>query len=187
MIRRITLSALCLLIFEASSPAADLPELQELRAKIAAQQEQIQRLQQSVNEQQKLLERALQTAPPATAPVAAASTDAPVKLVNAVNRQGRDIVNLPRAMQGGENKSSPLSVSIGNTTFTPLGFMDATFFARSTNVGSGIGTNFEGIPLNNQPTGPLSESNFSAQNPRLGVRVDSTFMGSKVLGCLEAD
>src|SRR3954453_11212314 len=101
MIRRMTLVALCLLIFEASSPAADLPELQELRAKIAAQQEQIQRLQQSVNEQQKLLERALQvveasaTAPAATAPAATASTDAPVKLVNAVNRQNRDIVNLP--------------------------------------------------------------------------------------------
>jgi hypothetical protein len=189
MNRRITLGALCLLVFEASSPAADLPELQELRAKIAAQQEQIQRLQQSVNEQQKLLERALQTAPAATAPVAAASTDAPVKLVNAVNRQGRDIVDLPRAMQGGENKSSPLSVSIGNSTFTPLGFMDATFFARSTNVGSGIGTNFAGIPFNNQATGQgkLSETNFSAQNSRIGVRVDSTVMGAKVLGYLEAD
>src|SRR6476620_10585075 len=98
MFRRITLGALCLLVFQYSAPAADLPELQELRAKIAAQQEQIQHLQQSVNEQQKLLERALQTVPAANAPVAAASTDAPVKLVNAVNRQGRDIVHLPRAM-----------------------------------------------------------------------------------------
>jgi hypothetical protein len=193
MFRRFSFGPLCLLVFQISSPAADLPELQELRAKIAAQQEQIQHLQQSVNEQQKLLERALQvveasaTAPAATAPAATASTDAPVKLVNAVNRQNRDIVNLPRAMQGGTEKSSPLSVSIGNTTFTPLGFMDATFFARSTNVGSGIGTNFAGVPLNNQPTGHLSEANFSAQNSRLGVRVDSTFMGAKVLGYLEAD
>jgi len=189
MLRRITLGALSLLIFQISALAADLPELQELRAKIAAQQEQIQRLQQSVNEQQKLLERALQTASAPAAPAASTSIDAPAQLVNAVNRQGRDIVNFPRAMQGGESKPSPLSVSIGNSTFTPLGFMDATFFARSTNVGSGIGTNFAGIPFNNQATGQgkLSETNFSAQNSRIGVRVDSTVMGAKVLGYLEAD
>jgi hypothetical protein len=189
MLRRITLGTLSLFIFQIGALAADLPELQELRAKIAAQQEQIQRLQQSVNEQQKLLERALQTASAPAAPAASTSTDAPAQLVNVVNRQGRDIVNFPRAMQGGESKPSPLSVSIGNSTFTPLGFMDATFFARSTNVGSGIGTNFAGLPLNNQGTGQgkLSETNFSAQNSRIGVRVDSTVLGAKVLGYLEAD
>ncbi len=191
MIRRITFGALSLICFQISSLAADLPELQELRAKIAAQQEQIQRLQQSVNEQQKLLDRVLEaeptSAPVNTEPVSTAAAPGPVQLVPAVVRSNRDIVNLPRAMQTPESKPSPLSVSIGNTTFTPLGFMDATFFARSTNVGSGIGTNFAGIPLNNQPAGHLSETNFSAQNSRFGVRVDSTFMGAKVLGYLEAD
>ena len=183
MIRRITFGALSLICFQISSLAADLPELQELRAKIAAQQEQIQRLQQSVNEQQKLLDRVLQaeptSAPVNTEPVSTAAAPGPVRLVPAVVRSNRDIVNLPRAMQAPESKPSPLSISIGNTTFTPFGFMDATFFARSTNVGSGIGTNFAGIPLNNQPAGHLSETNFSAQNSRFGVRVDSTFMGPK--------
>jgi hypothetical protein len=188
MLRRIALGALALVCFEISSGAADFPELQELRAKIAAQQEQIDRLQQSVNQQQKLIEQALQSArAPATAPAATASTDAPVKLVNAVNRQARDIVNLPRAMQHEETKSSPLSVSIGNTTFAPLGFVDFTFFGRSTNSGSGIGTGFGGIPYNNSPQGHLSETNFSTQNSRIGFRVDSNFMGAKVLGYFEAD
>jgi hypothetical protein len=65
--------------------------------------------------------------------------------------------------------------------------MDATFFVRSTNVGSGIGTNFAGIPFNSAAGGNLSETNFSAQNSRIGLRVDSTFLGWKVLGYLETD
>jgi len=65
--------------------------------------------------------------------------------------------------------------------------MDMTFFARSTNVGSGIGTNFFGIPYNNAAGGKLSETNFSAQNSRVGFRADSNVLGAKVLGYLEAD
>ncbi len=65
--------------------------------------------------------------------------------------------------------------------------MDATFFWRSTNVGSGIGTNFAGIPFNNAVAGHLSETNFSAQNSRIGFRVDSKLMGWNMLGYLESD
>src|SRR5581483_7860856 len=82
---------------------------------------------------------------------------------------------------------SPLSISIGDTTFSPLGFVDATFYERSSNVGSGIGTNFGGIPYNNTATGHLSEANFSTQNSRIGFRVDSNVLGGKVLGYFEAD
>ncbi len=83
--------------------------------------------------------------------------------------------------------ASPLGISIGNTTLSPLGFLDATFFGRSTNVGSGIGTNFAGLPFSNVSGGHLSETNFSAQNSRVGFRIDSSLMGWKVLGYLEAD
>ncbi len=90
-------------------------------------------------------------------------------------------------MQHPETKPSPLSITIGNATFTLLGFVDATFYGRSTNVGSGIGTNFGSIPYNNVATDHISETNFSTQNSRIGFRVDSTFMGAKVLGYFEAD
>jgi hypothetical protein len=90
-------------------------------------------------------------------------------------------------MQTDDTKPSPLSIRLGNTTLTPLGFMDLTYFGRSTNVGSGIGTNFGGIPFNTAAAGHLSESSFSAQNSRIGFRVDSNVMGAKVLGYLEAD
>lgn len=84
-------------------------------------------------------------------------------------------------------KSSPLSISIGNAQFTPFGFVDATFYGRSTNVGSGIGTNFAGIPFGNTAAGHLPETNFSAQNSRIGFRVDSTIHGAQVLAYFEAD
>jgi hypothetical protein len=83
--------------------------------------------------------------------------------------------------------ASPLSIHIGNTDFTPLGFVDATFFARSTNIGSGIGTNFGSVPFNNTTGGNISETNFSTQNSRIGFRVDSNLLGAKVLGYFEAD
>src|SRR6185437_3935392 len=80
-----------------------------------------------------------------------------------------------------------LSIKIGDTTFTPLGFVDATFFGRSTNVGSGIGTNFGSIPYNTSASNHLSETNFTTQNSRIGFRVDSNVHGAKVLGYFEAD
>ncbi|MGH9438778.1 MAG: hypothetical protein ACRD22_13025, partial [Terriglobia bacterium] len=62
-----------------------------------------------------------------------------------------------------------------------------TLFGRSTNVGSGIGTNFGSIPFGNTVAGHLSETNFSAQNSRLGFRIDSTVGGAHVLGYFEGD
>jgi hypothetical protein len=83
--------------------------------------------------------------------------------------------------------SSPLSFSIGNAQFTPLGFVDFTTVYRSTNLGSGIGTNFAGIPYSNTSAGQLSETRFSAQNSRIGLRIDSQVNDTKVMGYLESD
>jgi uncharacterized coiled-coil protein SlyX len=165
--------------------------LEELRARIAAQQEQIKKLQQAMDEQQQMLGKmqtaaAAAAASAATVNTAAKPADAPATLVP-VTTLHPDVVSMPRRMQNDDTKPSPLSIRLGNTTLTPLGFMDLTYFGRSTNVGSGIGTNFGGIPFNNAATGHLSESSISAQNSRVGFRVDSNYMGAKVLGYLEAD
>jgi hypothetical protein len=166
-----------------TAPASSAADLQKLREQIAKQQEEIKRLQQSLEEQQKAVDSALgNVATPA--PVATVNTSnpgAPVSLVPAVNRPNDN------AVQHGETQPSPLGVRIGTTTFTPLGFIDATYFSRSTNVGSGIGTNFLGIPYNNAVAGRLSETNFSLQNSRLGMRIDSNVLGANVLGYWESD
>ncbi len=182
---------------DASAPAAASPsasgnpsasissdDLKQLRERIAKQEQEIKQLQESVEEQRALLERAMQNAAAATKAAsvsnASVTTPAGVPIVPAVQR--------PVAMQKRETEAiSPLSISIGNTTFAPLGFVDATFYGRSSNVGSGIGTNFGGIPFNTSATDHVSESNFSTQNSRIGFRVDSTVLGGKVLGYFEAD
>ncbi len=134
-----------------------------------------------------MLERAVQNPPGTIGAVNVANTraDAAVRIVPAVN------VSRP---QGGQNQkettnpsASPLGIHIGDTTFAPLGFVDATFYGRSTNVGSGIGTNFGGIPYNNSALNHISEANFSTQNSRIGFRVDSGIFGGKLLGYFEAD
>lgn len=91
----------------------------------------------------------------------------------------------PQISQG---TTSPLSFRIGGADFTPLGFLDMTGVFRSTDVGSGIGTSFGGIPFNaSSPTGQMSELRFSAQNSRIGLRVDSDPGDFHVRGYIEAD
>ncbi len=173
-----------------TAAAVSSEELQALRDRMAKQEQEIKKLQQSMQEERALLEKAMTNA---AAPVnavnvsngSAAEAAAPVQIVPAVN------VVHPRIAWGRQNlqaaNPSPLSISIGNTTFTPLGFIDFTVFGRSTNVGSGIGTNFGGIPYTNAVGAHISENNFSTQNSRIGFRVDSSFLGAKVLGYFEAD
>ncbi|HXJ96579.1 MAG TPA: hypothetical protein VMT20_27385 [Terriglobia bacterium] len=86
-----------------------------------------------------------------------------------------------------EQGLSPLSVKIGGATFTPGGFMDLMFVGRSTNVGSGLGTSFNGIPYSNAAQGQLSETRFSMQNSRISLDVNAKYVGFDWHGHLEAD
>ena len=94
-----------------------------------------------------------------------------------------------KAAQGDQANQSPLFFKIGGADFTPLGFLDFTSVYRSTDVGSGIGTGFGGIPFNaSSPAGRLSETRFSAQNSRVGIKVDANPTDNfKITGYLEAD
>ncbi len=192
-------------MLNAQAPAAanNADALSELRARIAQQQEQIKKLQQAVDEQQKMLEQSLakgtasnatSTATAAaatsdgTAVVATANNAGPVKLVPALNTGRPDIVKMPRSMQKDEsNIASPLGIKIGNTTFTPFGFIDFIGYGRSTNPGSGVGSSFSSIPYNNAITDHISEFNETMQNTRLGLRIDSNYKGIDVLGYMEMD
>jgi hypothetical protein len=90
--------------------------------------------------------------------------------------------------QSDQGDQSPLFFKIGGAQFSPLGFMDFTSVFRSTDVGSGIGTSFAGIPFNAaSPAGQSSELRFSAQNSRIGLKIDSDPGDFHVRGYLEAD
>lgn len=94
----------------------------------------------------------------------------------------------PQQSGSNDKDKAPLSIKIGTADFTPLGFMDFTTVFRSTNVGSGIGTSFGGIPFNNNTPGAgLTETRFSAQNSRIGLKVNAKVGASDVVGYLESD
>ena len=90
----------------------------------------------------------------------------------------------PATAAGG---SAPLSWPLGSAFITPIGFLDFTSVTRSTNPGTGIGTNFGSIPFATAANGNLSENRLSAQNSRIGLRVDTKFGNTTVLGYLESD
>ena len=89
-----------------------------------------------------------------------------------------------KAAQGDE---SPLQLRIGTATIAPVGFIDFTSVFRSTNAGSGIGSNFGSIPFGNTVAGHLTEERLSLQNSRIGARFDADVKGAHVLGYWESD
>jgi hypothetical protein len=82
---------------------------------------------------------------------------------------------------------APISIRIGKADLTPLGFLDATAFFRSTNLGSGIGSSFGAAPFSGTPQGELSETRFSVQNSRLGLMFDSSVGSNAVRAYVETD
>src|SRR5258708_6273528 len=166
-------------------------EIAALRAALANQQKQIDELRRTVEAQQKILER-----PGAEATLAirrqqslgeVASTT-PI-IPGGVGRStlGSPVVPAPLPQPDKAPESAPLQWHLGNVTIVPVGFMDFTSAWRSTNTGSGIGSNFGSIPFLNTTQGRLSEFRLSNQNSRVGVRVDGDFKGTHVLGYLESD
>jgi hypothetical protein len=163
----VKLSLLALIALGAYIPiqAQDPREIDRLRAEISRQQKQIDELRTTLSAQQALLEKL--AAKPAAAQVS----------------PGSALAQAPAEKE----KASPLSFRIGNADFTPGGFMDITHIFRSTDAGSGIGTSFGSIPLENTAAGKLTESRFSAQNSRVSLNVTSAWGGQRVTGYLEAD
>ncbi len=102
-------------------------------------------------------------------------------------------VSLPAMLGGAASSSgeagapSPLQFKIGSAYITPVGFMDFTSEWRNHDAGSGIGTNFAGIPYGNVFQTNLSELRFSMQNSRVGFRLDAEVHGAHVIGYMESD
>ncbi len=176
-----------------SPPTVQNQEMDQLKSQLAEQQKQIQELREALAEQRKLIEanRPAAVAQPAPSQVApgvrtlgeVAST---TPVLPPVAPAALPPVAPPSSAQG-DNVASPLQIHIGDATITPVGFMDFTTVFRTTTVGSGIGTNFGGIPFNNATLGKLTELRESAQNSRIGIRVDANVKGAQILGYMESD
>ncbi len=189
------------------SDAAIAAEIEALRQALQAQQEQLQLLKEELAKRDRQIDEARDAAAAANARAAEAST----KATEAVNttaevkstaatlnttvadlKASNEAHNPSVAVAGQYNeqgeKKSPLSFKIGNADFTPGGFVDITSVNRTTNVGSGIGTDFGGIPFNNSlPQARLSESRLTTQNSRLSLKVNSNTGTLDLTGYVESD
>jgi len=147
--------------------------------------------QQDVSNLQQEIAAAQQAAPapqPAAAPGGGtASTMTPSTVSSGSGPAFSGAANAGVPVPNAKGGASPLSFRIGIADFTPFGFMDFTGVYRSEATGSAIGTSFNSIPYSNGSNGQLSETKFSAQNSRVGLRIDSVVNDTKVLGYLETD
>jgi hypothetical protein len=177
------------------TPPATVPatgDLEELKGQLEAQREHLRKLEAEIQRQQGLLDHAAGNAANqwpadnlvarAQSVIAAGAVPASPAALHAPEAADASLVNPKPAEQ-----ASPLSFRIGMANLTPLGFLDFTTVTRSTALGSGIGTNFGGIPFRDTAQGGLTETRLSAQNSRIGLRLDTKFRETKVLGYLEAD
>ena len=123
-------------------------DIDALRKQIAEQEKEIEKLQKAVSAQREMLETTMR----AVSSGGVSTTAGAPMLVNASGSGVlQPVAPAARVTQDAASADvpAPLSLKIGNTFITPVGFMDLTWVTRSTNVGSGIGTNFGSIPFNN--------------------------------------
>jgi hypothetical protein len=160
-------------------------DVAQLKAQLAAQQKQIEELTRRLDAMAKPADEgnaaARRTPDPATRPLVASTT--PIF----PTMPAPTPITIAPSQTSNSDTSSPLQFKLGDAYFTPVGFMDMTSVTRSTNPGSGIGTNFGSIPYSNTQTGSLTESRLSPQNSRIGMRVDTSFKDVNVIGYWESD
>src|SRR5262245_56486699 len=176
----------------------DSAEISSLKAQLAYQQEQIDQLRKELQAQRILILQSRQAgekapnSPPGTSSPPPREAEQIASLSPAFPKSSAPTVaetskQINSALPDSEIKPSPLSIGIGSTQISPVGFLDLTGIYRSKNVGSGLGTNFGAIPFNNSVDGNLSETRLSAQNSRLGARLDTKIFGVNVLNYLKTD
>ena len=191
--------------YAADEPVAtnDSKEVQELKQQMADQQKQIEDLRLILLGQKKQIDSVTATTAAPAEPVPV-PPPTPKSVPGDVASLAPIVPPLPAAPSPkpalpptppqkepdkapGFDGTSPLTMKIGDTLITPIGFMDLTNTWRSTNAGTSLQTNFGSIPYNNGVTGRLSEDKLSAANSRIGFRTDTNVHGWDTMGYFEAD
>ena len=181
----------------ASTAKADSSELQRLKDLLVKQQQQIEALKTALEAQQKQIE-SIETAKPAGRAAASdqlTASSVPMIVPGSTARAPRPLdaplgpPPSPAAPQqaAAAETAAPLQLKIGDTTFLPIGFMDATAFWRDKDAGSSLGSSFGSVPYNNVTAGKLSEFRFTPQNSRIGFRIDGNWKGAHFIGYNEWD
>jgi len=165
-------------------------EMQDLRSLVEEQRAELEAQRAALKAEQLKMEAleekfgAPPSEPAATPAEATTAISSATPILSATAALGTPAAN---PAQKGDDEVSPLQFRIGSAYITPVGFMDFTGVWRSHDGGSGIGTNFAGIPYGNTFNTHLSELRLSMQNSRIGFRVDAMVKGAHVMGYMESD
>ena len=186
----------------ASSPKND--DVKSLKDQLALQQKQIDQLQKALARQMQLLQAIQVNQAGTTSQVASTTSQSTAGGQAPASGNLGQVASLtpvipaaapvsapapgPNPPPPPAEETSPLQLHIGDAYVTPVGFMDFTSVWRSIDGGSGIGTNFAGIPYGTSSyQGNLSEFRLSMQNSRVGFRVDADVKGAHLIGYMESD
>ncbi len=188
----------------ATGSFAPMSEIIELKRQLSEQQKRLSEQQKEIEELRLTMQnqrRAMDVPPEPGGPEARhSSSDVPtpsgppavVAAPTSMTATPSVVASEPKlvpakSLEQSSREYVPLSFHLGSAYITPVGFMDFTSVWRSTSPGSGIGTNFGSIPYGNTTQGKLSELRMSAQNSRVGARVDAIVKGAHVIGYWESD
>jgi hypothetical protein len=168
------LASACLFAQEqpAAGDAADKEKkiadrIEALQAAMAEQQKQIEQLRTELQQQK--------------------AAAAKPQLVNAsLNTTGTSNTTVNQS-DADKPKTSPLSIRIGGTEFTPGGFVDLNNIFRTTNTGSVVSTNWSTIPFSNNANGHLTEFRSSAQYSRWNLKLTGKYGDNDLAGMIEGD
>ena len=176
-----------------AAPASQSSDIEQLKQMLLEQQQQINELRRELASQKKSDQPAVVAAPAIhqslgdVASTGGAIPPAPPAPAPVFNPTAAVPPPAPQQAAISNDGTFPTQLKIGDAYITPVGFMDMTAVSRSTNPGSGIGTNFGSIPYGNTQAGSLTETRLSIQNSRIGVRIDAIVADTKVLGYWESD
>ncbi|MBP1600414.1 MAG: hypothetical protein H6Q06_565 [Acidobacteria bacterium] len=173
-------------------------EIALLKLQLAAQQQQIDQLRRELDEQKSVLRLAVREAVQAPEnQVAARAVEeyrqpqvASLAPAIPLSGSGGAPVTTPPVVSQARSepeKAAPMTFSIGSARISPVGFAEVVGYVRDANFGSGLGTNFAAIPYSTTAQGNLSEANLSAQQSRLGFRLDTRVPGMDLLAYVETD
>jgi hypothetical protein len=188
----------------ANSQDPNSQNMDALKAQLAEQQKQIDQLKLALADQMKLIERATKAAPvlpgedtlalPRDKALGDVASNTPIiPSIAPAAKPALSSAQPPSSSSSNPCDSAPDTNAVppylrfGSVCITPVGFVDATFVWRDKNAASGIGSNFGSVPYNNVVNGNLSETRFSVQNSRLGLRVDGDWKGTHFIGYNEFD
>ena len=163
-------------------------ELESERTALHEELDRIAKLETALNVTPALQRRILRRVSQTEAPAAAVPPDARTDLRTRSRCAGATAAERPEQVSITQVEH-PLSFKIGTADFTPGGFADLTGVFRSTNTGTGLGTNFTSIPFNNTvPQSQLTEFRVTSQASRLSLKVDANISDStSVTGYVESD